>query len=386
MILSLYLKELFILGLLSLSISSQGYGFKDPTSGSSSSLLGFGGSVNSGQAMGAQMRSNGNAQGMMPVSRSKSNQGSQGNSGYNNLSSVINTNQRNVQTVQGGDSSNSLSKMMNLVNSNPKLLNIWKQAQGSNNQSTKNSVMDLLMTFLGGSNSGGGSPAAAPQSPTVAHCSAPKYMTIMNAVKAIPKKLELQFKQTDQTKITFIYIKKNEETNFINYKLVFKYESGQKKVFSYFKLNIPRMAGSDPKIETFFTSSKPTLMSTIVNETDFGLNNVIKCIDLKIMFNGGLGQNIPPSSFGGSQPGSSMMPGRYGAHQAMNPMMQNQAMNPMMMQNQGMNALLMQSMGVNPMMMQNIGMNQMRAPASSPYGFGQAAGGSGGTFMNAGAR
>jgi hypothetical protein len=198
--------------------------------------------------------------------------------------------------------------ILRMISQNPQIKNILQQALNSGNSTQLQNVLTLIQTFAGNNGGNSGGPVNGnqrlggnnrPQGDQVQHCSAPRYGGIMNAVKGINLSKLNDLKHTSDSKVGFVYYKKTEEANFTEYKLVFRFDKNKKTSYVYSHFVISRTLQSDPNFQNYLVTSNTTLISQIVNETDFSVNNQIKCIDLKIMFNGGIQNGISSSAFGG---------------------------------------------------------------------------------------
>ena len=378
-----------LLLLLGLSLQS-GYTFNDPTGKSTSNLNGYGRSKKR-----VPRHNGGGGGGGLPVSKFGAAK-PQANGSYGNFSGAS----PQAQSAVGGsgNNSNTMNQIMGLLQTQPQLMNNFKSTMSNGNSQQKGQLLQTLMQLLGGN--GGGNAGAAMASPQAAaaadgpaHCSAPKYNSIMNAVKGINLSKEKALQHGATGKILFVYYKKTEEANFVGYKLVFKFEDGPKRDYVYADFTIPKLSGSALKFQNYLVTSNPGLLKNIVNETDFSANNQIECMDMRIMFNGGVaGQktssafgNAPASNMGGGMMrgnnmigqgmmgGNNMMgQGMMGGNNMMGQSMMGQGMMGQGMMGQGM---MNQGMMGQGMMMQN------RQGMGGGFGFNANQGNSNGTFI-----
>jgi hypothetical protein len=359
----------------------QGYSFTDPTKsassngGARSSFAGY-----NNRFTPNQMRNNVGGQSGVGMPVSKYGNSSQ-QSGQKQL--PFNNNQGRNNNVAQQNSSGGSSRVdfandpniLRLVSSNPQIKNILQQALNSGDSNQLQNVLTLLRTFAGNMNGGGGGSGgnnsrnqglrSQQKNNQVQHCSAPKYGGIMNAVKGINMSKLNQLKHNSSANISFVYYKKTEETNFTEYKLVFRFDENKKSNYVYSHFVISRTMASEPNFQNYLVTGNTTLLSQIINETDFSVNNNIKCIDLKIMFNGGLQRGISTSAFGGG----GIAPQTFqGANPGFNPQQQQQGFRgfnqqiPQQQQFGGFNNAVQQPQqprfGYNPMQQQQFGGQQ----------------------------
>ena len=280
----------------------QGYSFSDPTSKNKnkSSLNGYSGNtVSRMNVAGNQMRNSmttgggGGGGAGLPVSKY--------GSGSRNTP-VKTTPQPQVQSTNNNQGGN--NGLMQLIQSNPQIKNLLVNAMTSGNQQQLQNVLSLLQSFMKNGSNSNTQTATTPVKPTpnpaanVQHCNAPKYGSIMNAVKGINLNKINDMSQSSSAKAAFIYYKKTEETNFINYKLVFRFDKGDVKSFVYSNFLLSKTIQNDPNFLNYLITSDTSILSEIINETDFSATNMIKCIDLKVMFNGGINNVMTNSAFG----------------------------------------------------------------------------------------
>lgn len=310
--------------LVSQTIQTNGYSFKDPTSKSPSSGLS---KINSNFTSRRNIHNTTPTQGSgMPVSKFKQSSPGAQNKGYNNLGGAT-----GAKTVGGNnqaqDNGNNATQILQLLQTNPQMMKLFQSAMGSGNSQQKSNMLSTLLTLIGGSGAGGAAaPKSAPGPEMPGHCSAPKYNTVMNALKGIPIAKEKALQHNSVEKIHFVYYKKTEKTNFYGYKLVFKFVKMGKNSYVYADFSIPKIAGHHLNFSNYLITSNDRFLQTMVNETDFSPKNLIKCIDLKIMFNGGIGGQVQTSAFG--------------ANSAMGGMNQMTGSNTMMPAGMGMNNMM----------------------------------------------
>ena len=339
--------------LLTSQVYSSGYTFSDSTKKSTSTLNGY-----SGNTVKRKNVPSGGSGGM-PVSKFGAQPQSHG--GYKNLGSMGSGNKNvvtnpNAQAQMGNNST--MNQIMNLLQSQPQLMNNFQTTMSSGNAQQKNLLLTTLMGLIGG-NSSQAQPAA-PQMP--AHCSAPKYKSVMNAVKGINMSKRKALQHDSLEKISFVYFKKTEEVNFLGYKLVFKFQNGSKVSFVLADFSIPKISGSHLKFTNYLITSNTNILSSIVNETDFSINNTIQCMDLKIMFNGGVKGHSTQSAFGGNVSSAIGRQNMMGGNNMMgNNMMRNNMMGNNMMGNNMMGGNMMggNMMGNNMMRNNMMGNNMM---------------------------
>ena len=277
-------KTLCLLFLAS-TLRSQGYTFKAPTANSenTSGLNGYSGNrVSRTKIAGQQMRNGVVPGGNLPV---------QTFGAKNNPPPA-------VQPAGG-------NQLASVLQTNPQLKQMIQQALTSNTPALIQYVLTLLQCFSGGVGAGAGAPApqagggqqgdAAEQ---VSHCETPRYGGIMNAVKGISLTKVNDLQHASSAKVAFVYYKKTEETNYYEYKLVFRFDKNSKTSLVYANFVISRQVQSEPNFQNYLVTSDASLMQSIVNESDFSAANIIKCIDLKIMFNGGTQSFQASSAFG----------------------------------------------------------------------------------------
>lgn len=306
--------RLTLISLLAVGLLAQAQNV-DPTGGSSRLFD----SINGGAQRAAQFGANsgGSGGGALPQSRygsvsSSATNNSNSGSTYSNPSGGVGQNNNpqvrtpnfHSQSPQGGNTGggglNDLASVLAKVNNNPQIMQLLQKALASGNQQQIQSMIQLINNFSGGSgNSGNQGPIQGhqnPNKPTVApHCAAPKYNTIMSAVKNVSFKFERELMPTQAgsvggtSQISYVYYKKKEETNYFEYKLVFKFQTGPVVRFTYFHFTIPKSFSNGVRFSTYFTTSNENLLTQIIRETDFASSNVISCGDLKSVYNGGGG-------------------------------------------------------------------------------------------------
>ena len=327
---------LLLIQIFSKSTMSQGYSFKDPTAESKhkSNLNGYsGGTVSRMKVAGNQMRNSSiGGGGALPVSKYGSVSRGQ------NMQNASTVKYNGAQSNQGGNSQDALA---NLMRTNPQIKQLIVNAMNSGNQQQIQSVIKLVSSFLdsgaggssgmgGGSSLGGGASlggaslgGAASAGNNVQHCSAPKYGGVMNAVKGINLGRIKAMDHSSDEKAVFVYYKKTDETNFTDYKLVFRFDKRGKQSFVYSNFVISRTIQGEPNFQNYLVTSNANLLSQIINESDFAPTNVIKCIDLKVMYNGGINNAMSTSAFGsGGAPQPAVNPGfnqNFGGNNNFNP-------------------------------------------------------------------
>ena len=308
--------------------SCMGYSFQDPTKKS-----------------GSQQRSGLSSINKQFTNRRNLNNNSSGGSGgmpVSKFGAKKTPNPMNQTGSQNPNNSNNMQQIMQLLQSNPQMMSTFQNAMGSGNSQQKSALLTTLLTLIGGGNNNNnnnnnmGQQIQKPGRPDLpTHCSTPKYHTIMNAVKGVSMNKEKALAHNSQEKVSFVYYKKTEEANFLLYKLVFKYKKNSRDSFVYSEFSIPKISGHHLKFQNYLITSNKNLLQSIVNETDFSYNNTIPCMDLKIMFNGGIAGQAPASTsaFAGNPGNMGMNPQMMGNGMMGNNMMGNNMMGNNMMGN-----------------------------------------------------
>ena len=160
-------------------INSNGYSFKDRTSSSKSTLNGYSGNTvkrkinNSGAGGGASG---------MPVSKfgaSKGGSNSNKNGGYKNPGNL--SGGGNSAPQNSSNNLNDMTKILQLLQSQPQMMNNFQNAMSSGNAQQKNLLLTTLMSLISG-NSGNSTPQSKPAEPAApqmpSHCMAPKLSLI----------------------------------------------------------------------------------------------------------------------------------------------------------------------------------------------------------------
>ena len=286
------------------------------TTGGSSRLFD---SINGGAQRKAQFGVGGGSGGAgMPqqtygnISSSATNNSNSGGT-YSNPSGGVGTNNGpntttpNFSQNQGGNNAGGdLASILAKVGNNPQIMQLLQAAMASGNKQQLQSMIQLINNFSGSSGGGGAQtqnngqpgfhqnqqPGSNPNVPP--HCAAPKYNTIMSAAKNMNLKFESQLNNKQggnlgSSQISYVYYNKKEETNYIEYKLVFKYQTGAITRYNYFHFTIARSYTDGVRFSTYFTTSNTNLLTQIINETDFAATNAISCGDLRGVYNGGGG-------------------------------------------------------------------------------------------------
>jgi hypothetical protein len=272
--------------------------FRDPTSGQDSSLnvVGAGKSISSEDSKFGGLYKSTGQRGGMPVPRS-----AQTNKSFAPQAATSQPIAAPAPAQGGGMSSQGISQ---ILATNPQIKALVQQALQSGDSNKIQQILTLLQAFSG-SSGGSAAPngnaaaavAGAPPSGLPAHCSAPKYNSMVNAIKGIPLSMEKNLATQSPFKVFLNYYSKKDENNYWEYKLVFRYEDYNSKKYVYAHFSIPRSVPDQVGIETYFITSNDKLMKSIVNDNTYVASETINCIDIKTVFNKNFGVNVQSSSF-----------------------------------------------------------------------------------------
>ena len=175
--------------------------FVDPTNGQDGSLnvVGAGRSIASEEARFGGMYNGSGQSGGMPVQRNAQNSNS-----FAPQPATANPAPAPASSSGGGMSSQGIAQIMA---TNPQIKALVQQALNSGDQAKIQQILTLLQAFSGGQGGSGGaapgqsSSGSAPPSGLPPHCSAPKYNTMVNAVKGIPMAMEKHLATSSEFKI-----------------------------------------------------------------------------------------------------------------------------------------------------------------------------------------